>query len=174
LAHIVVATNHDLKNRVAEGRFRSDLYFRLKMLEIILPPLRECQADIAALLAYFAEATARRYGIVQPVVSPDAETVLKRYHWPGNVRELRHVIERAVMSCSQGRSDVEHLLLEQQVSASGSQCTLDELSQMTLEQVEKYLLERALQRTNENVSGAARELGLTRMAMRYRMDKYGL
>jgi DNA-binding protein Fis len=65
-------------------------------------------------------------------------------------------------------------MLEQQISASGSLGALDDLSQMTLEQVEKYLLERALQRTNENVSGAARELGLTRMAMRYRMDKYGL
>lgn len=173
-AHIVAATNRDLKQMVGEGRFRSDLYFRMNMLELILPPLRERETDITALLSYFAQATARRYGISQPMFSPDAEAALKRYHWPGNVRELQHVIERAVMISAQGEIGAEHLMLEQQSLGSASNSAVEELSQMTLEEVEKYLLERALQRTNGNVSGAARALGLTRMAMRYRMDKYGL
>ncbi len=152
-AHVVAATNRDLKKMVAEGRFRSDLYFRLNV-----------------------EAVSRRYGLLPPVFTESARAMMADYDWPGNVRELQHVVERAVMLSQQGQISPEQLMLQSQaLSVSGQEGDeLSRLSHMTLEQVEKLLLEKALERTNGNVSRAARELGLTRMAMRYRMEKYQL
>lgn len=175
-AHVVAATNRDLKKMVAEGRFRSDLYFRLNVLGIDLPPLRERGEDIEPLAEYFVEAVSRRYGLLSPSFSQSAITALREYHWPGNVRELQHVVERAVMLSQQGQITLEQLMLQsqKQYPAAGQSHELAQLSSMTLEQVEKLLLEKALERTNGNVSRAARELGLTRMAMRYRMEKYQL
>lgn len=102
--------------------------------------------------------------------------MMQNYHWPGNVRELQHVVERAVMLSDAGQITAEQLMLQPPVltQSSGGDKELSQLSAMTLEQVEKILLDKALQRTGGNVSRAARELGLTRMAMRYRMEKYGL
>lgn len=175
-AHVVAATNRDLQKMVAEGHFRSDLYFRLNVLNIDLPPLRERTEDIAPLADYFADMVSRRYDLQSPTFSPRALTLMQGYHWPGNVRELQHVVERAVMLSPQGRIDENVLMLHGKPRADTPPATneLDKLSQMTLEQVEQYLLEQALSRTDGNVSRAARELGLTRMAMRYRMEKYGL
>lgn len=173
-AHIVAATNRDLKQMVESGSFRSDLYFRMNMLEIKLPPLRERQQDILVLATHFAELTAKRYGLNPVALSTDALTAIKGYHWPGNVRELQHVIERAVMIVQQGEISASQLMLEAVNSTAPADDGMEILSSMTMEQVEKYLLELALEKSKGNVSRAARELGLTRMAMRYRMEKYGL
>ena len=175
-AHVVAATNRDLKKMVAEGRFRSDLYFRLNVLGIDLPPLRDRAEDIAILAEHFVEAVSRRYGLLPPVFTESARAMMADYDWPGNVRELQHVVERAVMLSQQGQISPEQLMLQSQaLSVPGQEGDeLSRLSHMTLEQVEKLLLEKALERTNGNVSRAARELGLTRMAMRYRMEKYQL
>ncbi|WP_438971635.1 sigma-54-dependent transcriptional regulator [Methylophaga sp.] len=174
-AHFIAATNRDLKQMVAEGRFRSDLYFRLNVLELVLPPLRERQDDITPLAAHFVDVVARRYGLQPPVFSKAAIEMMQRYHWPGNIRELQHVIERAVMMAPQGVIEHSQLMLQAQTTSNETnQDSLDILSQMTLEQVEKFLIEKALERTAGNISRAARELGLTRMAMRYRMEKYQL
>lgn len=174
-AHVVAATNRDLQKMVSEGHFRSDLYFRLNVLNIDLPPLRDRAADIALLADYFAETVSRRYGLQSPTFSPQALSLMQEYHWPGNVRELQHVVERAIMLSPQGRIDEDVLMLhgKPQIDSAGKD-ELEKLSRMTLEQVEQFLLEKALSRTAGNVSRAARELGLTRMAMRYRMEKYGL
>ncbi len=174
-AHVVAATNRDLNKMVAEGRFRSDLYFRLNVLGIDLPPLRDRAEDIGILAQHFVEMVSRRYGLQPPVFTEAARTLMADYHWPGNVRELQHVVERAVMLSQQGQIMPEQLMLQSQpLSPAGQQDELSQLSNMTLEQVEKLLLEKALARTSGNVSRAARELGLTRMAMRYRMEKYQL
>jgi DNA-binding NtrC family response regulator len=173
-AHVVAATNRDLKQMVAEGRFRSDLYFRLNVLEIHLPPLHERKEDIAPLAAHFVETVSRRYGLSAPAFSADAVATMNRYSWPGNIRELQHVVERAVMLSQQGMIGPEQLMLHGLPSDNKPEQGLEQLTQMTLEQVEQYLIEQALERTAGNVSRAARELGLTRMAMRYRMEKYGL
>ncbi|MTI63651.1 sigma-54 dependent transcriptional regulator [Methylophaga sp.] len=175
-AHVVAATNRDLNKMVAEGRFRSDLYFRLNVLGLALPPLRDRKEDISLLAEHFVQAVSRRYGLQPPVFSDAASVLMENYHWPGNVRELQHVVERAVMLSQEGQILPEQLMLQSQpmqpASAQGEE--LGQLGSMTLEQVEKLLLEKALQRSGGNVSRAARELGLTRMAMRYRMEKYQL
>ncbi len=178
-AHFVAATNRDLSRMVAEGEFRSDLYYRLNMLELILPPLRERPQDIPILAAHFIEQAARRYGLTPPHLSDLATAALHRYHWPGNIRELQHVLERAVMLCTQGVINDTDLQLQPSThtapaSTATTQYIDSKLETMTLEQVEKYLIKQALKRSNGNVSRAARELGLTRMAMRYRMEKYQL
>lgn len=173
-AHVIAATNRDLQQMVAAGRFRSDLYFRLNVLGLDLPPLRERQEDIAPLAAHFVEMVSRRYGLQAPAFSKEAVEMMNQYSWPGNVRELQHVVERAVMLSQQGVIGAEQLMLHGQASVPQPEDGLQQLRHMTLEQVEKYLLELALERTAGNVSRAARELGLTRMAMRYRMEKYGL
>lgn len=177
-AHIVAASNRCLKQMVNEGSFRSDLYFRLNVLTIELPPLRQRSEDIALLAAHFVEVVAKRYAINQPTFSEQAVQQLQQYDWPGNVRELQHVIERAVILCQGETIDAAQLMPDSTSAPSAAETTikngLETLSEMTFEQVEKYLLERALQRTDGNVSKAARELGLSRMAMRYRMEKYQL
>ena len=177
LAHFVAATNRNLNDMVAEESFRSDLYFRLNVLELELPPLRTREEDIPLLAQHFIEKVSRRYGLKTPELLSDALQSLKHYSWPGNIRELQHVLERAVMLCRNEQIKAEDLSLKtapERVSENIVSSDLNQLETMTLDEVEKYLIERALARTANNVSRAARELGLTRMAMRYRMDKYKL
>jgi DNA-binding NtrC family response regulator len=175
-AHLVAATNRDLQAMVEAGEFRSDLFFRLNVLQLNLPALRDRSADIALLAEHFLRKLGRRYGLSSTLLNDSVLQRLQAHHWPGNVRELLHVLERAVMLSHNGELNAEDLLLPVSSVAqsnSGSSPTTD-LESMTLEQVEKILLEKALQRTQGNVSQAARDLGLTRMAMRYRMEKYQL
>jgi DNA-binding NtrC family response regulator len=178
-AHFIAATNRDLSKMVAEGEFRTDLYFRLNIIEIVLPPLRQRGDDVLLLAKHFIDAIARRYGLDAPYLSPEASSMVCSYTWPGNIRELQHVLERAVMLCQHETIDAKDLNLQAEyLSSSSSTTSVSDASQpfekMTLDEVEKYLIEHALTRTAGNVSRAARELGLTRMAMRYRMDKYQL
>ena len=176
-AHFVAATNRNLDDMVTQGLFRSDLYFRLNVLELELPRLSERSEDIPLLAQHFIEKIARRYGLKTPELLQDALDSLLLYSWPGNIRELQHVLERAVMLCRDDQINADDLILKMGISSRVEKIVLpmlNELEKMTLDQVEKHLIERALQRTTNNVSQAARELGLTRMAMRYRMDKYKL
>ncbi|MFT7413983.1 MAG: two-component system response regulator AtoC [Methylophagaceae bacterium] len=176
-AHFVAATNRNLDDMVAEGLFRSDLYFRLNVLELELPLLSERSEDIPLLAQHFIEKSARRYGLKPPQLLDDGLQSLLLYSWPGNIRELQHVLERAVMLCRDDKIQAEDLILKMGRSSKVETSVLpmqNELENMTLDEVEKHLIERALHRTTNNVSQAARALGLTRMAMRYRMDKYKL
>lgn len=173
-SHVIVSTNRDLHQLVASGEFRADLYFRLNVLEIKLPPLRERQHDIAELAQFFIEQFAKRYGIEQPRLAYDAMRQMQQYQWPGNIRELENVLERAVMLCKQSVIEIGDLSLKPFATNDDSEPALSALEKMTIDQVEKYLLENALNRSSGNVSRAARQLGLTRMAMRYRMEKYKL
>jgi len=176
-AHFVAATNRNLADMVAEGTFRSDLYFRLNILELVLPSLRDRRDDIVVLLDFYMEKIARRYGLSCPELSAQAILDLKQYSWPGNIRELQHVLERAVMLCQQGIIDSNDLVLQlkrPETNVTDTNYNTPNFDAMTLEEVEKYLIEQSLLRTQGNVSQSARELGLTRMAMRYRMDKYQL
>jgi len=176
-AHFVAATNRNLADMVTDGTFRSDLYFRLNILELVLPSLRERSDDIVVLLDFYMDKIARRYGLPCPELSAQAVADLKQYSWPGNIRELQHVLERAVMLCQQGIIDSNDLVLQlksSETNVTDSNYNTPNFEAMTLEEVEKYLIEQSLLRTEGNVSQSARELGLTRMAMRYRMDKYQL
>ncbi|MEE2982889.1 MAG: sigma-54 dependent transcriptional regulator [Pseudomonadota bacterium] len=171
-AWFIAATNRSVDEMVASGTLRSDLYFRLKVLTIELPPLRLRNGDAVILARHFAKEVGRRYGMGEIELSDAAERRINQYSWPGNVRELNHVLERAVLLSGTGTLDDSALGLDGNTpSESDTPPIFDE---MTLEEMEKLMIERALEASAENVSEAARRLGITRMAMRYRMQKYGL
>mgnify|MGYP000577693565 CR=1 FL=1 len=170
-AWFIAATNRPVDEMVAAGTLRSDLYFRLNVLSLALPSLRERGDDSVLLARHFAADVAGRYGLAAVTLSAAAEQAIRTYHWPGNVRELSHVIERAVLLCSDGHiGETELALPGDTVAASTQDSTL--LDGLTLEAVEKLMIERALAACDGNVSQAARRLGITRMTMRYRLQKY--
>ena len=162
------ATNADLPAEVAEGRFREDLLFRLNAVEIRLPPLRERREDIAPLAAHFLERHARRYRRAIEGFEPAAMESLLRHRWPGNVRELDHVVQRAVLMAEGERISPSDLGLE--ATAGGAPA----LEEMSLEEVERHLMKRALERVGGNVAEAGKMLGLSRSAMYRRLQKHGM
>jgi two-component system, NtrC family, response regulator AtoC len=176
-AWIIAATNREVEELVEKGKFRSDLYYRLNVLNIDMPPLRTRGNDIIVLAKHFANQTARRYGFKDVTFNNEAIQNLMEYSWPGNVREMKHLIDRAVLLNSGGELSPNTLGLTDRIhngNAGSSQATRTNLEDMTLESAEFTLISQALQRANGNVSKAARELNITRMALRYRMKKYNL
>jgi DNA-binding NtrC family response regulator len=172
-AWFIAATNRNIDELTQKGEFRSDLYYRLNVLNITMPQLCERGQDIMILARYFAQQTARRYGLKTPVFTSDAEQVLMNYQWPGNVREMRHLLERVVLLTGGGELNNEMLGLAPRMAGTNSDAAAD-FGNLTLDSAELLLIKQALERTNGNVSKAARELGTTRMALRYRMKKYNL
>jgi two-component system, NtrC family, response regulator AtoC len=172
-ARFVAGTNRDLPAMIAAGQFRADLYYRLNVVTLSMPPLRERDSDISMLARHFAAHTARRYALVEPLFEGAALGALQRYHWPGNVRELKHMIERAVLLC-QGR-DIrpDDLGLPSGVPAAHAEQGVT-IAGMTLDEAEYWLIERTLDKVRGNVSEAARRLGVSRMTLRYRIEKHGL
>jgi transcriptional regulator with PAS, ATPase and Fis domain len=172
-AWIVAATNRDIEDMVRSGKLRSDLYFRINVLTLRLPNLRERGEDILLLARHFLERTARRYGFPAPELLPDASATLSAYAWPGSVRELKHLMERAVLVTRGESIGAAALSLgERTLAPRPDDASIADT--MTLEEAERFLIERALARAENNVSEAARQLGVTRMAMRYRMKRHGL
>ena len=164
---ILSATNADLQAEVAAGRFREDLLFRLNTIELRLPPLRERPEDIAALAAHFLSRYAARYRKPVAGLEPEALTALLAHPWPGNVRELDHTLERAVLMAQGPLLRPGDLGLR----GGGGPARLDEL---TLEEVERVLIRKALERHEGNVSQAAKSLGLSRSALYRRLQHHGL
>jgi len=176
-AWFLAATNRNIEDLVAKGEFRSDLYYRLNVLSIEMPPLRTRGNDIVILAKYFSEHTARRYGFENVSLNDEAVQSLMEYSWPGNVREMKHLIERAVLLNSGGELSSGSLGLTNRTLAGStvkSQVGDSNIEDMTLESAEYTLIAQALDKANGNVSKAARELDITRMALRYRMKKYNL
>ncbi|MBZ0254880.1 sigma-54 dependent transcriptional regulator [bacterium] len=165
---ILSATNADLTAEANEKRFRQDLLFRLNTVEIHIPPLRERTEDISKLAMYFLLRHARRYRKPVGELSKDAVELMMAYQWPGNVRELDHTIERAVLM-SNGPA-IKPLDLGLNKTSDGAANLMD----MSLEDVERYLIQRTIARFQGNVSKAANALGLSRPAMYRRMEKYDL
>lgn len=172
-AWFIAATNRNINELTQKGEFRSDLYYRLNVLNIAMSPLRERGKDILILANHFAKQTAKRYGLKPPVFTVDAGQALMNYSWPGNVREMKHLLERVVLLSGGGELTSDMLALAPR-SARTESGAAAELTDMTLDSAEMLLIKQALERTNGNVSRAARELGTTRMALRYRMKKYNL
>jgi DNA-binding NtrC family response regulator len=165
---IVSATNADLQEAVKGGSFRQDLLFRLNTVEIRLPALRERREDIPLLANHFLDHHSRHY---QKQLAGFDESALRRllaHPWPGNVRELSHVVERAVLMSNGPRVEARDLGL--QASAEGP----SSLEEMTLEEAERLLIRKALERYGGSVSDAAKGLGLSRSALYRRLEKYGL
>jgi two-component system, NtrC family, response regulator AtoC len=172
-AWFVAATNRDIASLANSGEFRSDLYYRLNVLTITMPALADRGDDIILLANYFARQTAKRYGLDEPILSADCKKEMMMYAWPGNVREMKHMIERAVL-LSAGTSITRNMLQLPGIDNMNelSEALLDETA--TLGEAELTLIKQAMTRTNGNVSKAARELGVSRMALRYRLKKYNL
>jgi DNA-binding NtrC family response regulator len=179
---IIAATNRDLEAAVRLGEFREDLYQRLTVAVVRIPPLREREGDAVRLAGLLLEETCRRYGLACRTLSPEAEATIARYPWPGNVRELANAMERVVLFADHDPVRAEDLGLGSVSPAAGrvAVAPTGEIqidfpdSGVSLEAVEKALLERALEKTSGNRSAAARLLGISRDTMRYRMEKYGL
>ncbi len=172
-AWFIAATNRDPQDMVRCGQLRSDLYFRLNVMSLHLPPLHRRGQDVILLANYFVQKTAKRYGLGSLFLSRSARDALLRYSWPGNVREIKHLIERAALLSSNGEITQESLMLPRSAPEAAA-VPNEPWEHMTLDQAERRLIEKALQRCDHNVSEAARQLGVTRMAMRYRMKKYAL
>jgi DNA-binding NtrC family response regulator len=166
---VLSATNADLKTEVEAGRFREDLLFRLNTIEIQLPPLRERREDIPLLARYFLERYSKRYSKTVAGFDNAGMQALQEHTWPGNVRELDHAVERAVLMCQTAQITSGDLgLRTAKSSASGR------LEEMSLEEVESFLIRKALARHDNNVSHAADALGLSRSALYRRMQRYGI
>jgi len=175
---IIATTNRDLSNQIKEGTFREDLYYRLKVFPVYIPPLRGRPEDILPLTKYFVDRYNREFRRNVTRISPEAEALLLNYSWPGNVRELRNAIERAMILGKGDEISPTDLLLEVhgqpakgQEMAEGIDLPPDGVS---LEDVEHRLIKQALQAARGNQTRAAKLLGLSRDALRYRMKKFGL
>lgn len=165
---VLSATNADLKIESAEGRFRSDLLFRLNTVELHIPPLRERKEDIPLLAAHFLNIYAQRYRKPVKGFEPAAMQRMLDHPWPGNVRELDHAIERSVLITTSEQIQSGDLGLESERAGSAK------IEDMSLEEVESLLIKKALTRHSGNISHAAEALGLSRSALYRRMQKYGL
>jgi two-component system, NtrC family, response regulator AtoC len=175
---IVAATNRELEQRVDDGAFRADLYFRLRVLQLNVPALREREGDAVLLAQHFCQEFAQRYRRPLLRLSPEAQALVQAHHWPGNVRELRNVMEQAVLLAAGDLITAQDLMLpasavraleappapgkEPSAGAAGS----------VLERMERDMLVNALRDAQNNVSQAARLLGISRDTLRYRMEKH--
>jgi DNA-binding NtrC family response regulator len=171
---LVAATNRDLRAALEQGTFREDLYYRLNVVPIDIAPLRERKEDIPELVNLFISRFAEDSRKPVEGVSPQAMQILVNYHWPGNVRELQNIVER---SCALAKGSVLepadiHLDVRPSKAANGAAGFLPE--GMTIEQWEDEMVQEALRRANGNKSQAARLLGLSRNALRYRLSKIGI
>ena len=169
---IIAATNHDLKQLVEQGRFREDLYYRLAVVPITLPPLRERKEEIPFLVDYFLK---KKFPDRQITILPETLKQLQNYAWPGNVRELENVIEQMVVLSGKDVLDVADLPDFVRSSVLGSTPTSAMSEEViTLSEAEKRLIEKALQKSDGNQSQAARLLGIPRHTLIYKMKKLGL
>jgi two-component system response regulator AtoC len=166
---IIAATNADLKSRVEAQTFRQDFFYRLNVFTIHLPPLRARQGDVALLADHFISRLCRKYHRAAARLSDEVKQALAEYRWPGNVRELSHVLERASLLAEDGVIRLEHLGMGAQPRAAAA-APGAELSDLSLAKMEHVLIEKAMARTQGNVSQAARVLGITRGALRRRLE----
>jgi DNA-binding NtrC family response regulator len=165
---LISATNADLKAMCSEGKFREDLLYRLNAIEVKLPPLRERLEDLLPLANYFLGRHAIEFNRQEIKFSADAISAIETHSWPGNVREMDHTIQRGVLMAEGDTIEPFHLGLNTQATSE-----LD-LDNMTLEEVELFVIKRALARAKGNIKQAADYLGLGRSSLYRRLEKFGL
>lgn len=166
---IIAATNRDLQEAIREGKFREDLFYRLNVIAIHIPPLRERQKDIPLLSKHFIETHGKKIKNRIPAITPAAMEKLLTYHWPGNVRELENTMERAVVVDSDGKIDQDDLMLPiLQETSSGIQAG------MTLEEISRKLLEETLRAVEGNKTRAAEMMGVSLRWVHYKIKEWGL
>jgi Nif-specific regulatory protein len=169
-ARIIAATNHDLEKGVEMKTFRRDLYYRINVFPIFLPPLRDRKEDILLLADYFVEFYARRMGKDIRRISTPAINMMMSYHWPGNVRELENCIERATLLSSDGVIHSHHLPPTLQTSDASDTIGTGSLEERT-DLYQRDIIIDALKRSNGNLAAAARDLGTTARIIRYKVEK---
>jgi DNA-binding NtrC family response regulator len=170
---LIAATNRDLRQALEQGTFREDLYYRLNVVPIDIAPLRERKEDIPDLVNLFVSRCGES-GKAMEGITPQAMQMLVNYHWPGNVRELQNIIERACALSKGSSLEAEDIHIDMRPSKSGNGAPGFLPEGMTLEQWEDEMVQEALRRANGNKSQAARLLGLSRNALRYRLSKIGI
>ncbi|MFP4623751.1 MAG: sigma-54-dependent transcriptional regulator [Gemmatimonadota bacterium] len=174
-ARLIAATNRELDEEVEEGRFREDLYYRLRVFPIRLPPLRERQSDIPALVKTFIDEFNNQFGKRITGVAPEAMELLTSYRWPGNVRELRNLIERTVLLADGPVLEPEMLPAPIRGRAAASEPAVELGPEgLDIEELERSLLETALRRAEGNRTEAGRLLGMSRHQVRNRLKKFGM
>jgi len=175
---IITATNNDLRKLIGEGRFREDLFYRINIVAIRLPPLRDRRDDVLPLAEYFVHKYNQDFHKNVQKISKEVETFLLGYHWPGNVRELRNVVERAMILGEGDTLLMEHLPLD----VLGQAQSPDGLAKgfrippegISMEKLEETLVRQALDMTARNQTRAAKLLDISRDSLRYRMQKFGI
>lgn len=170
-ARLLFATNAPLNEWVTEGKFRQDLLFRINTVEIVVPPLRDRPEDIADFINHYLGLYKQRYHKSHLKISSDAMKVLEAHTWPGNVREIQHTIERGVIMADDNEVKTSDFNL---VSAKPGTVGANEYDNLNLNDIERLLVQKALEKHNSNISKAAKELGLTRAALYRRMEKFNL
>jgi DNA-binding NtrC family response regulator len=166
---VLAATNADIRAEIAAGRFREDLLYRLNTVEIRLPPLRDRRDDVPRLAAHFLAQYAARYRKTIHGFEENATAAMQAHAWPGNVRELQHAVERAVLMARSGVITSEDLGLRAPAPGSAG-----DLSGMTMDEAEKYIIQQALARHGGNVVQAAESLGMSRSALYRRIQQHGI
>nr|WP_295403675.1 sigma-54 dependent transcriptional regulator [uncultured Prevotella sp.] len=180
---ILAATNVPLREKVGEGTFRQDLFYRLNTIELHLPPLRERGEDIVLLAEYFLKIYSGKYSVGDVVLGASAKQKLLKHTWPGNVRELQHCIERAIVLGDKTELAAEDIRLEDSVVASGTSASNSatgsasgsvNIDSLNLQTLEREAIKRAISLSNGNLTQAAELLGITRFALYRKIDKLGV
>ena len=179
---VVASTNRDLETVVREGKFREDLFYRLSVIPIQIPPLRERKEDIPLLVEHFVQRYSTQFRKKVGQVSPDGMKLMMDYSWPGNIRELKNAIERAMILVDKDPIDVAHLPIR--ISAPSSVSPMPRASGNSLvhlpsegaglEEIEKNLLEQALEYSHGNKTRASKLLKISRDTLRYKVKKHSL
>jgi transcriptional regulator with PAS, ATPase and Fis domain len=176
-ARVLAASNRDPKKAVEDGSLREDLYFRLNVVAICLPPLRERKEDIAILASHFLKRFSERYGKPTMSMSPEAMKLLYSYEWPGNVRELENVIEKAVVLAEGESSEIRRIALptdgESSLDAPGPG-GYTEAKKRAMQEFEIKCIRSALERAEGSVTDAAKNMGIGRTALQRLLKKYGI
>ena len=170
---LLAATNKDLEKAITDGTFREDLYYRLNVFTIFVPPLRERKADLLLLADHFLEKLSREHHKIIKRISTPAIDMLMSYHWPGNVRELENVLERAVLVCDGQVIHAHHLPPSLQTAESSGTVTRVSLGD-AVDAYEKDLIQDALKTTRGNRAKAARLLDTTERVLNYKVRKLGI
>ena len=173
---VVCATNRDLRAMVADGRFRDDLYYRINVLSVDVPPLRERREDIPVLINYFLKKHTRNTSRLVRGLTPETRRLMMDYSWPGNVRQLESAIERAILLCEGDLITVDDLPLEvrQEVRPQTEGAFKLPPEGISFEDVERSLIMQAMEQTDYNITKSAKLLGLTFRTLQYRLEKFGI
>ena len=168
---LISATNMPVYQMVSESKFRQDLLYRINTVEIALPPLRDRQEDIEPLVEYYLDVYCKKYKIAKKRVTSGTFNRLKKHSWPGNIRELQHAVERAVILSETNVLEPQDFFMEESGGRKNNDFSPDN---MNLEEVEKILVRKVIDKHGGNISRAAKELGLTRASLYRRIEKHGI